>query len=82
MSATFCVALAPPTPVAEKERDAGSICTEPAAPPIPVSDAVAAMTKAEELTVSAPATTPFAVGVKLTPAEQLPPAARVALHVF
>lgn len=80
--ATFCVALLPPTPVVGKARDAGCTCTEPAAPPIPAREVVAAVTNAEELTVSAPVTTPLAVGVKTTPVEQLPPAARVALHMF
>jgi hypothetical protein len=79
---TFWVALIPPTPVVGKVRDAGCTCTEPAAPPIPVREIVAAVTNAEELTVSAPVTTSFAVGVKATPVEQLPPAARVVLHVF
>jgi hypothetical protein len=79
---TFCVALVPPTPVVGKARDAGCTRTEPAAPPIPVREVVAAVTNAEELTVSAPVTTTFAVGVNTTPVEQLPPAARVALHVF
>ena len=82
VSATFCVALEPPTPVVGKTRDAGCTSTESAAPPVPVRDTVAAVTRADELTVSAPVTTPFAVGKKTTPVEQLPPAARVVLHVF
>jgi len=82
VSMTFCAALVPPTPVAAKERDAGCACTEPAAPPIPVREAVAAMTNAVELTVSAPVTTPLAVGVKTTPVEQLAPEASDALQVF
>ena len=79
---TFCAALVTPTPVAAKERDAGCTRTMPADPPIPVREAVAAMTKAVELTVSAPVTTPLALGVKTTPAEQLAPGASDALHVF
>lgn len=82
VNTTLCAPLAPPTPVAAKERDAGCTFTEPAAPPIPDREAVAAVTNAEELTVSAPVTTPFAVGVKTTSVEQLLPAASVALHVF
>ena len=45
-------------------------------------DAVAAMTNAVEPMVSAPVTTPLAVGVKTTPVEQLSPAASNALQVF
>lgn len=82
VKATFCAGAEPPTPVIAKLREAGCTCTEPAAPPVPVRDTVAAVTKADELTVSAPVTTPFAVGEKTTPLEQLPPAARVVLHVF
>lgn len=78
----FCVELVPPIPVVGKARDAGRTCTEPAAPPIPVRETVAAVPKPEELTVSAPVITPVAAGVKTTPAEQLPPTARLALHVF
>jgi hypothetical protein len=78
---TVCGELALPTPVAEKLRDPGCTCIEPAAPPIPESVAVAAMANDEELTVSAPAMTPLDVGVKTTPVEQLPPAARMEPQV-
>ena len=67
-----------PTPVDGKLSDAGCIWTEPAAPPVPVNDAAAAVTKADELTVRAPVTTPFAVGVNTTPTEQPAPAARTS----
>jgi len=82
VNTTDCVVLAPPTPVTGKESDVGCTCTEPAAPPIPFREAVAAVANAEELMVSAPVTTPFAAGVKITPVEQLPPAASIVLHVF
>jgi hypothetical protein len=79
---TIFAGLALPTAVVGKARDTGCTCRDPAAPPIPVREAMAAVTNAVELTVSAPVTTPFLVGVKTTPAEQLAPGGRVGLQVF
>ena len=82
MSVTVCAALVEPTPVDWKARDAGCICTEPAAPPMPVRTALAALVKDDELAVRAPVTTPFPAGVKTTPVVQLAPAASVDEQVF
>lgn len=79
---TVCPPLRLPTPVIAKVRDAGCICTEPAAPPMPVRTALAAMAKDDELAVRAPVTTPFPAGVKTTPVVQLAPAGSVGEHVF
>jgi hypothetical protein len=71
-----------PTPVIGKFSDVGCTWIDPAAPPVPLRDRVAAVTNAEELTVSAPVTTPFEVGVNFTPAEHEAPAASVELQLF
>jgi len=79
---TVCDVPVSPTPVVAKLRDAGCTCIEPAAPPVPVRDAVAAATNADEVTVRAPVTIPFAEGAKTTPVEQLVPAPRAEAQLF
>ena len=60
---TVWVALVVPIPVGGKVRDEGCINTDPAAPPIPVSTMLAGLVNDEEVTVKAPATVPFVIGV-------------------
>jgi hypothetical protein len=75
-------ALISPTPVVGNTIELGCTCTNPAAPPTPAREAIAGSGKDAEATDSVPLTTPFAVGVKITPTEQVAPEARVVPQVF
>ena len=60
----------------------GSACTEPGVPPVPLSGTLAEAVSDGDAMVSIPAYGPLREGEKITPVEQLAPAARLEPHAF
>ncbi len=77
-----CALLTVPTPVVAKLKAPGCICTEPAAPPVPLSGKIAGVVNTADPTVKVPVTVPFTVGVNTIPTAQLEPAARLVPQAF
>jgi hypothetical protein len=82
VNVTTCDGLVVPAPVIGNATDPGSSLTEPAMPPTPVRTANAGSENSEADTVRLPLTTPFALGVKTTPVEQLAAGAKVVPQEF
>ena len=82
VSVRSCDGLVDPTPVGGNTIEPGRACRDPAAPAAPSSAAIAGSRKIGVDTERVPLTRPTAVGVNLTPTEQLAPGPNVEPHAF